>query len=347
MRENEVMSAVFVRVAGIIAAVAGGVAIGNIISRRSDAMYNFDRELRAFYRECVRLSGAVQGQLRRNRDANRHRIEMVLRERGGPLPLRFIIQGSYAMDTIIQSPNNEYDIDDGVVFASDELVGPRGGKLSPRQVRRMVCEALRDPRFSRQPEMRKNCVRVYYNEGHHVDIPVYRIRKGFFGDIYLDIASADDWKRAHPEAVTDWYNKAVVAKSPDGDDGRQMRRITRLLKAFAKSRVSWNMPSGFVISKLVHDEYVPDAERDDVALYKTMIAIHRRLRHDLEVEHPVLSEMLTETYEDACMVEFRHRLGEAQNKLSVLFANDCSERGAARAWDSVYGTSYFSDRLFN
>lgn len=251
------------------------------------------------------------------------------------------------MDTIIQTSNNEYDIDDGIVFIAEELVGPRGGKLSPRQVRKMICDALRDSRFTRQPEMRKNCVRVYYNEGHHVDIPVYRERKGFFGDVYLEIASADEWKSTHPEAVTDWYNKAVIAKSPDTSEGRQMRRVTRLLKAFARSRASWNMPSGFVLSKLVHDEYVPHSERDDVALYETMRAIHRRLQNDLEVEHPALDEMLTETDEDACMVEFRLRLGDALKRLSVLVARDCSEKDAAKAWDAVFGSSYFTDWLLD
>jgi len=341
------MNAVVARIVGVMVAVVGGVAIGNIISRRPGAMYNCDGELRRYYREYIRLPDSTQGQLRSNRDANRKRIEMALGRIGEPLPCGYVIQGSYAMDTIIQASNNEYDIDDGVVFVAEELVGARGGKLSPRQVRRMVCESLRDSRFNRQPEMRKNCIRVHYNEGHHVDIPVYRERKGFFGDVYLEIASSDEWKRTHPEGVTDWYNKAVVAKSPDTGDGRQMRRVTRLLKAFARSRASWNMPSGFVISKLVHEEYVPHSERDDIALYETMIAIHGRLHHDLEVEHPVLDEMLTETAEDACMVQFHLRLGDALKSLSILFARECSERDAAKAWDAVFGSGYFTDQLLD
>ena len=339
------MNPLVVRVVGFVAVVAGGVALGNMISRRPCKMYDCDWVLREFYRRYIRLSDSIQGRLRSNRDTNRDRIKTALGKVKGPVPRGYIIQGSYAMDSIIHAPNNEYDIDDGIVFVAEDLIGPRGGKLSPRQVRKMVCVALQDSRFNRQPEMRKNCVRVYYNEGHHVDIPVYRERQGFFGDIILEIASADEWKRSDPEAVTDWFNKAVVAKSPDTSDGRQMRRITRLLKAFARSRASWNMPSGFVISKLVHDEYVPNPERDDVALYETMAAIHGRLQYDLDVEHPVLDEMLTETAEDACMVHFRLRLGDALKKLSILFSGDCSNRDAAEAWDAVFGGSYFSERM--
>ena len=39
----------------------------------------------------------------------------------------------------------------------------------------MVCDALRDDKFSKQPEILGNCVRVYYSEGYHVDVPSFRV----------------------------------------------------------------------------------------------------------------------------------------------------------------------------
>ena len=44
-----------------------------------------------------------------------------------PAPIEFVKQGSYAMKTMVQDPDNDYDIDDGVYFEKDKLVGePRG-----------------------------------------------------------------------------------------------------------------------------------------------------------------------------------------------------------------------------
>src|SRR3546814_5852693 len=83
-------------------------------------------------------------------------------------------QGYHAMKTMIQGEDSDYDIDDGVYFEKDHLVGPNGGEMSGRAVRQMVCKALQDERFKVPPEVRKNCVRVYYNDGYHVDLPSYR-----------------------------------------------------------------------------------------------------------------------------------------------------------------------------
>jgi hypothetical protein len=37
----------------------------------------------------------------------------------------------------------------------------------------MVRDAVDDDKFKKPPEVRPNCVRVFYEAGYHVDLPVY------------------------------------------------------------------------------------------------------------------------------------------------------------------------------
>ena len=138
------------------------------------------------------------------------------------------------MHTMIQDENNDYDIDDGAVFLYVGLVGKYGAQVSALQARKMVQKALDDGSFNTPPELKKNCIRVHYAKGYHVDVPVYR--KTWNGE--LEHASSE-WNPSCPKEITEWFKKAVIGKSPDTSNGRQMRRITKLLKFFMKSRSSW------------------------------------------------------------------------------------------------------------
>ena len=136
--------------------------------------------------------------MRERRDANRERLKKGLKEANKPSPIGCRSQGSYAMRTMVQDAANDFDIDDGVYFEESKLVGPNGGKMTSLQVRQMVCDALQDPKFKKSPEVLKNCVRVYYEEGHHVDVPSYRrleTKNPWDGKITYtyELASAD-WK---------------------------------------------------------------------------------------------------------------------------------------------------------
>ena len=45
------------------------------------------------------------------------------------------------MHTMVQDADTDYDIDDGVYFRKDRLVGPQGGEMSALAVRQMICDA--------------------------------------------------------------------------------------------------------------------------------------------------------------------------------------------------------------
>jgi hypothetical protein len=284
--------------------------------------------------------------MRKRRDANRDRLRSRLKEDGRPVPQEFIKQGSYAMFTMVQDPDNDYDIDDGVYFTQASLIKDDATEMSPMEVKQMVCGALKDGRFKKQPTIKKCCVRVFYDEGYHVDMPIYRIRTS---DSIYELASDDGWTVSRAADTEDWFDKTNRAKSPDiGTNGGQFRRNVRLLKKFARSRRHWkrDIATGFAITKLAEECFVANTAREDAALRDCMQSVSDRLAVNLEVQHPVTAgAMLTSGPDDPSTKFLRERLKEALVDLAVLDDPECGRKQALAAWDKVFNTNFFSARF--
>lgn len=306
-------------------------------------MKNCHNDILSYHDEGVRLSGEDRSKMRKHRDTNRERLKTGLKRDGEPAPIDNRSQGSYAMRTMIQDRTNDYDIDDGVYFKKSDLKGPRDGDRQPNSIKEMIRKAVHSDAFKQPPDVRTNCVRVHYNEGYHVDLPVYRTFE-VDGETIHELAGTE-WKRSDPTKVTAWFCNENTAQSPDSTNGRQLNRITKLIKKFSKSRESWKdkTASGFIISKLVTEKYSANESREDEALYECMKSIRDRLEWDLEVKHPVLDEYLTNGPEDAKTKHLKNKLTEAINNLAVLFSENCSQEDARKAWDKVFNTDYFSN----
>ncbi len=197
--------------------------------------------------------------------------------------------------------------------------------------------------------MRTNAVTVWYEDGYHLDFAVYRTSVDFFGARYTEHASTE-WERRDPMEVNDWFTKRVSEQSPKASlfytpkvaDG-QMRRIVRFLKWFCRSRTSWCLPGGMVVSTLVAECYKPDGDRDDVALYNTMAALCNRLKCSTEVTSPVdSSKKLTAREEVSKQVgRLRDNLDSTLSELSVLSDSDCNRERARSAWDWVFNHEFW------
>lgn len=316
-------------------------------------MHDCSDDVYAHHDEEVTLPQSHRNSMSARRNANRERLKKGLKDQGKPAPLEFKSQGSYAMKTMVQHPDKKYDIDDGVYFDKAVLVGERGAEMSSLQVRQMVRDAVDDGGFNTPPEVRKNCVRIYYKAGYHVDMPVYRrvVINDSFGNetVCYELASAE-WKRSDARDVTEWFDKENNAQSPDQENGRQLRRITRQIKKFAKSRDTWSYQvlSGFGITKLITECFRGNADREDAALYETMKAVRDRLNFSLIVAHPVTpNETITSGDSDPKARYLRGRLTEAVDNLAPVFEPDCTREKALKCWDKVFNTGFFSDRLNN
>jgi len=102
-------------------------------------MKNCDSQVLKYQRNEVKLSDEERLDIKEKADTNRERLKGGLRAGEKPKPIGMHTQGSYSMKTMIQEDDGDFDIDDGVYFEKDDLVGPRGGDMSALDVRQWSC----------------------------------------------------------------------------------------------------------------------------------------------------------------------------------------------------------------
>jgi hypothetical protein len=142
------------------------------------------------------------------------------------------------MDTMNQHPDKDYDIDTGVIVDAGAL------PVSALESRKRVAEALQQAAgtFATEPEARTNAVTVWYAEGHHVDVAVYRRTDSGA----LEHAGAD-WRRegndsgigdARLSARRSRYGEGAVVFESFGENSATFprKRHTSALNACSKRR---------------------------------------------------------------------------------------------------------------
>ena len=311
------------------------------------SVFDCGEDMGKFHADEITLSTDDQTEMRERRNTGRRRLEIGLDEEEHPQPKLTCTQGSYAMHTMVQDPDCDYDIDDGIYFAEGDLVDDLGLALTPQEAKERVCKALsRDKRFASPAQVFPKCVRQVYNEGYHIDMPVYRIRKEDDGQggkrEVFELAGDGSWDVSDARATTRWFKDEVARRNGDNaGEGDQMRRIVRLTKGFARSRADWKdeTTSGIVITKLVADHFLPSAGRDDEALLDTWKAIEAQLKMSTAVDHPVNALKLAEEGNPKVSF-FKDKLSWALGELKVL-ESGCTRSEARQAWDGVFDSGYF------
>ena len=314
------------------------------------AAANCHNDIKSYHDKQVTLGTAEQSDMRARRDAGRTRLNNGLSGAGHTKPSHFHVQGSYAMRTMVHDPQNDYDIDDGTYFEKDDLRDQNGTYLTPKESRQRVATALKDGRLLYDAKVLNNCVRQAYPEGYHIDIPVYRIlrSKDVWGKDNEDyeLASGDEWVKSDARDVTGWYKDKVKTELNQGqDDTSQLRRLTKLTKKQARSRIAWKSQttSGISVTKLVVDNQRLATDRDDLALRRTWQAIKAQLDFSQRIAHPIANNRNLASDGDEGVKFFRDRLAEALKTLEVLDDPDCTLKQARAAWNTVFNTTYFSD----
>ena len=312
-------------------------------------MFNFNQEIQGYETDCVNLPQAVKDKLRENRQTNRDRLKdnrsKTIRLNDG----HFIPQGSMAINTTIQHPENDYDIDDGVWFYKEDLKKKDGSDLSAYDLQVMVRDALTDDRFNKKPKIIGNCVRVFYAEGHHVDVPCYRLVSAGTVLEHQELAGESGWVLSDPTEINVWFEERVQALNKlRGGAGGQLRKMIRLMKRFARSRGDgWDMPNGLKLTMLCEECFPSNYMRDDECVYYLLVRLRSRLFQSLEVENRAQKkwpkDKLTKGAYDANMVELRTHVGEALRELAVVHAHDCTWEKAKNAWDWVFQSDGYFD----
>ena len=306
-------------------------------------------DIAAYHNDEVRLSKCEMEGMRERRSSNRDRLKNRLDGTKNPKMREIVTQGSFAMKTMVQHPNNDYDVDDGVYFDAEDLnKAVSGTEMAPHQAREIVRDAAFDKSFKQKPQAREKCVRVYYNDGSHIDLPVYRrVKKIGSDDLVCEIAIEDEWTQSDARDVTEWFVKANKDKSPNTSHGGQMRRVVQLIKKFAKERKgsSDDMLSGFGITILVEECYVAHDSRDDQALYDTIVAIRDRLRRDLAIMHPLTDVEVDDGSGREKTKTFLNEVADVIKDLEPLLAYDCTREKALECWGKFFGDDFFEQRV--
>lgn len=312
-------------------------------------MFDVHSEMHTFYRQHVFMEKTEREQLADYREKNIRRLKNGLKKLGYNAPIRTPTQGGYATYTLTQWPENnpdvDHDIDTATIFMREDL--PESHLKARKRVLDGIIEG--GGNFKRDPEARTNAVTVWYQEGYHVDLAVHRTYSDDSEQKIIEHAGTT-WSSRDPMDITNWFNNLVNTYSPSNEEGAtvesgQMRRIVQLLKYFSKSRSSWSLPGGLIISVLVSECYSSDDHRDDQALYRTMESIRRRLQSNLAVYNPVDSSQEL-TYKDEYINQvssLNDKLSDAARWLSPLFENDCTREDALSAWYKVFKHSYWTD----
>ena len=303
-------------------------------------------DLKNYEKDEVLLQTATRTSLRGNRDANRDRLKRGLDKNKKSQPDEFIIQGSYAMKTMVQHATNDYDIDDGVAFDKRKLVQDDEAKtpMTPLQAKQMVKSGLVSGGAPTQPVIKKNCVRVDYASGHHVDIPVYRRTVDVLNRVKLELASGDEWRETNPREITDWFQEREKWTKQEGETDPQLRRLVRLFKDFVRVNLKGKSLSGLILTILAEEQHRSYNAREDEAFRTLIRKVRNRLLVDRVVRNPkFVSEILTKDSDGEKIDKLVELIKDTLDAMAVLDDPKCTKSEAREVWDETFKTDYFGN----
>ena len=220
---------------------------------------------------CIQLSDFQENELRCGRDALRSKIKKWFQDKGKLIP-KFCWQGSFAMKTTINLPDNqEYDLDDGVYLNSVYA------DYSPHTVHSWIRQAVDG--HTHKIVDKDTCVRVVYANQYHIDYPIYIIDE--HGNAKLAHKSKG-WIVSDPKAFKDWFTDLV------NRNGEQLRRTVRYLKAWKE--FSQTPLKGIELTILATENFSAAhcGCGDSYSLCDTVGNIMRNLSLNYSCEKPVL-----------------------------------------------------------
>jgi hypothetical protein len=307
------------------------------------------------YNKIIRLSDTKRNELILVRNNLRQRIQRRHEQFAGIIKpyddLEFQSQGSFVMDTIITPVHEDYDLDDGIYFIGKR---PRNNRPSPEAFHRMIVAAIGDKYDHVEKVIDKTtCVRVIYESGFHIDLPIY-----YAGNKECpDLAHKEEgWILSNPVEFIAWFeeiarsgfDKAFLYEAKMFDryerwltDIRkkdvQIRRIVRYLKSWGDLRRE-TMPCGLIMTILATNNYY-EHDRDDIALKETLVLIEAALKKSFRCERPTtpVGEDLLASYKNKDA--FMNYLGQfVENAKQALLESDSKK--ACKYWQRSLGDRF-------
>ena len=183
----------------------------------------------------------------------------------------FYIQGSYKLGTSIRNKEDHCDLDDGVYFKSNP------DNVTGTTLQNWVYDAVTGVTAA-TPTHKSKCIRVDYQAGYHIDLPVMVFDNSTDDHPMLAVKN-EDFKTDDPKEFVDYYKKHKTD---------QMTRIVKYLKSWCDHKRE-SMPSGLSMTVLALEHYQSN-ERDDIALKFILIEIEKALQKEFKCKMPTTPE---------------------------------------------------------
>ncbi len=290
-------------------------------------MANCHDLFQTFHDDKIVLTKAKREKLISARDALEKKITNYFINEQEEKPPIFKEQGSFAMKTIINPIDDEYDIDHGVYLqnlGSDMTKWP-----NPETVHGWIIDAVTG-HTDDDPTDKQTCVRVKYAGFYHADLPIYST---WNNNPFLAEKLPIGWHVSNAGDITKWFEREILVK------GEQLRRIVRYLKAWADFNTKpGKLPCGFVLTVLA-DKSFTNNERDDIAFVQTASHILSQLRLSHSIANPVdAKEDLSKDRDD--------QIKNLQTRLTSLLKNaesairEADKKKAAEIWRKEFGDRF-------
>ena len=281
------------------------------------------------FHDKIKLPSSKREYLMQARDAIRDRARKHFKEELKCNVPKFWIQGSYAMRTVANPLDGEYDIDDGVYLQNLDVNKEKWPPTST--VHNWVFKAVKG-HTDKDPVDKRTCVRVIYSGKYHVDLPIYGENKGLY---YLAEKGENGWNESNPRTLTAWFKNEVETK------GEQLRQVVRYLKAWAdfKQKNNGKMPSGLLLTVLVTYNYEKH-DRDDTCVGATVKNIYAIVSTNFAVYNPVdvkedLASHLTESQKET----FKNLVSKLLASAGIALKED-SRKKASETWQKEFGDRF-------
>jgi len=270
-------------------------------------MATLHREYTSFNAD-IKLTSARKDSLTKSRNSIKDKIKKFFQEeKPDELQPSFIAQGSIEMNTTV-NPIPEYDEDDNKLLKYDLDLGvyfvENEGEDNKKNIvtwHNWVFNAVDDHTNSPTKD-KATCVRVYFKDGHHIDLPIYYDKD----DIKQLAHKSKGWIDSNPPEFTEWFNNKAK-------NNQQLRRIVRYLKAWKNYKEFNNsnlkFPSGFALTILAVNHFKED-DSDDIAFRNTIESIKNELVGSFTCIRPTTpeGEDLFEDYSETRKNDFLNSL---------------------------------------
>jgi hypothetical protein len=220
---------------------------------------NCSNEFIAFS-ENLSITRSKKQQLISSRDTLQKKIKDHFSAKTSTPSPTFYIQGSYKQGTLIRKQNDTCDIDVGIYFNKKPTI-------TPLALHNNVVAAVGE-HTNEKATIKSKCVRIYYANQFHIDLPVYYKES----NKYFIAIGGSGWREDDPKVFTNWL-KEEVKNDP------QKIRVIKYFKAwadFTKNTLGQKMPSGLALTLWVLKHFQGD-KREDLAFLKTAISLKNYL----------------------------------------------------------------------